>query len=175
MNDVQSGNETSITTMSDTQVGIERVFDAPRELVWELYTDPEAMAYWLGPRGTNMRVEEMDLREGGSYRYVHTEDDGKEWIFFGEHREVEPPKVLESTFAYEGPDGPMEGDPSIDRVEFQELEDGRTKIVVTSSFASKEQRDAMLQSGMETGVVEGYEKLDELLARRQGSSATTGS
>ena len=164
-NDVQSGNTTSITTLSDTQVGIERVFDAPRELVWELYTDPEAMAYWLGPRGTEMRVEEMDVREGGSYRYVaHSE--GQDWVFFGEHRVVDPPKVLEATFAFEG----MEGEPSVDRVEFQELDDGRTKIVVTSTLASKEQRDGMLQSGMEKGVVEGYEKLDELLARRQDES-----
>ena len=167
-NDVQSHNTTSVTTLSDTQVGIEREFDAPRDLVWELYTDPEALAYWLGPHGTKMKIEQ-DLRPGGKYRWTEESGDGQ-YVFFGESREVDAAEGARVHLRLRGADGPMGGDPSIDRVEFHELEGGRTKIVVTSELHSKEARDGMLESGMETGVREGYEKLDELLARRQQES-----
>ncbi len=154
---------TTVTTLSDTEVRIEREFDAPRELVWEAYTDPELMCEWLGPRRLTMTVQEMDVRTGGSYRYTHSDQDGS-YVFFGEFREVDPPRLLVQTFQWEGNDAP----PSVDRVEFEELEGNRTRIVVTGAFDSKESRDAMLEAGMEKGVREGYEKLDELLARRQG-------
>ncbi len=153
---------TTVTTLSDTGVRIEREFDAPRELVYEAYTDPELLTEWLGPRRLRMTVQEMDVRTGGSYRYTHQDKDGS-YVFFGEFREVDPPRLLVQTFQWEGNDAP----PSVDRVEFEELEGDRTRIVVTGTFDSEESRDAMLESGMEKGVREGYEKLDELLARRQ--------
>ncbi len=162
--DANTRNPTTITTLSDTEVRIERTFDAPRELVWEAYTDPELLTEWLGPRRLTMTVQEMDVRTGGSYRYTHRDDDG-EYVFFGEFREVVPPKLLVQTFQFEGNDHP----PSVDRVEFEELDGDRTRIVVTATLDSIESRDAMLQSGMERGVSEGYEKLDELLARRLAS------
>lgn len=156
-------NPTTITTLSDTEVRIEREFDAQRALVWEAYTDPELMAQWLGPRRLTMTVQEMDVRPGGVYRYTHRSSDSGPFVFFGEFLEVEPPRLLVQTFQFETNEHPE----SIDRVEFQELDGDRTRIVVTASFDSIEARDAMLDSGMEKGVNEGYEKLDELLARRR--------
>ena len=157
-----TGHKTEITTPSDTEIRIEREFDAPPELIWEAYTDPELIAEWLGPRDGEMSVQEMDVRPGGVYRYTHRSSDGSEHRFSGEFREVEAPRVLESTFKYEPID-----DVSVDRLELEEIDGGRTRLVAISTFDSKEARDGMLQSGMEKGVVEGYDKLDEQLARRQ--------
>ena len=163
MNEVHQKHETMITTPSDTEIVIEREFDAPRELVWEAYTDPSLLPEWLGPRELTMTVDEFDFRPGGSYRFTHRDPDGNEFVFFGVTREVREPELIERTFAWEG----MPGKESIDRAEFQELDGGRTKLVVTSIFQSKEDRDGMLQSGMERGVRDSYERLDELFARQQ--------
>ena len=160
--DAKTGNPTTVTTPSDTEIRIERELDAPRELVWEAYTDPELLTEWLGPRRLTMTVQEMDMREGGSYRYTHTDQDGS-YVFFGEFLEVEPPRLLVQTFQWEGNDQPH----SVDRLELEELEGNRTRLVTSASFASREARDAILEAGMEKGVREGYEKLDELLARRR--------
>jgi uncharacterized protein YndB with AHSA1/START domain len=160
--DADTRNPTVVTTPSETEVRIERVFDAPRELVWEAYTDPELLSEWLGPRRLQMTVQEMDVRTGGSYRYTHQNDEDGPFVFFGEFREVDPPRLLVQTFQFEGSEHP----PSLDRAEFEELDGGRTRLVITGSFASVEARDAMLESGMERGVEEGYQQLDELLARR---------
>jgi uncharacterized protein YndB with AHSA1/START domain len=154
-------NETTLTTPSDTEIRIERIIEAPRELVWEAYTDPELIAQWLGPRDIAMTDVQMDVREGGTYRFTHARGD-ETFRFFGEYRELDPPKALEWTFNFEGfPRG------SVDRTEFEELDGGRTRIVTLSTFESKEDRDNMLNSGMEHGVREGFERLDELLAARQ--------
>jgi uncharacterized protein YndB with AHSA1/START domain len=162
-NDVHERHKTSITTPSDTEIRIERIFDAPRALVWEAYTDPELLPEWLGPRELAMTVDEFDLRSGGSYRFTHTDSEGNTFVFFGELREVEEPELLVRTFEWEG----MPGKLSVERAEFEELDDGRTRIVVTSSFDSKEDRDGMLQSGMDRGVTDSYARLDELFARQQ--------
>jgi uncharacterized protein YndB with AHSA1/START domain len=162
-NEVHERHKTSITTPSDTEIRIERVFDAPRQLVWDAYHDPELLPEWLGPRELTTTVEQFDLRAGGSYRFVHTAPDGGEFVFFGEIREVEEPDYIVRTFAWQG----MPGKQSVERVDFEELDDGRTRVVVTSTFESKDDRDGMLQSGMERGVNEGYERLDEVLARQQ--------
>jgi uncharacterized protein YndB with AHSA1/START domain len=153
---------TTVTTPSNTEVRIERGFDAPRALVYEAYTDPELMSEWLGPRGLTMTVQEMDVRTGGSYRYTH-EDEDEAYVFFGEFREVDPPRLLVQTFQWEGNEAPA----SLDRVEFEGLDGDRTRIVVTATFDSVASRDAILEAGMARGVEEGYEKLDELLARLQ--------
>jgi uncharacterized protein YndB with AHSA1/START domain len=160
--DANTRHPTTVTTPSDTEVRIEREFDAPRQLVWDAYTDAEMLTQWLGPRRLRMTVQEMDVRSGGSYRYTHESDEGDSFVFFGDFHEVDPPRLLVQTFQWEGNDAP----PSLDRVEFEELEGDRTRIVVTGSFDSKEDRDAMLEAGMEGGVREGYEKLDALLARQ---------
>jgi uncharacterized protein YndB with AHSA1/START domain len=163
--DANPERTTTITTPSDAEVRIERLFDAPPALVWEAYTDPELLCEWLGPRRLKMTVQEMDVRSGGSYRYTHESDEDGPFVFYGEFRAVEPPRLLVQSFDFEGNDL----GPSLDRVEFEAVGAEQTRLVVTATFASIEARDSMLQSGMEKGVNEGYEKLDELLADRSAA------
>lgn len=162
MSDDTKQRETEISTPSDTEIRIERTFDAPRELVWECHADPDLLREWLGPRRLTMRVEEYDFRPGGSYRYVHSDDEGNEYVFFGEFLEVAEPELIVQAFCFVmEPPVP----PSIDRTELVDLGDGRTRLVTSSKFESKELRDGLIQSGMESGVVQGYAQLDELLER----------
>ncbi len=163
MNEVHERQKTSITTPNDTEIRIERIFDAPRQLVWDAYHDPDLLPEWLGPRELTTTIDEFDLRAGGSYRFIHRSPDGNEFVFFGEIREVDEPNYVVRTFAWEG----MPGKQSVERADFEELDDGRTRIVILSRFESKEDRDGMIESGMERGVNEGFERLDELLARQQ--------
>ena len=162
-NEVHERHKTSITTPSDTEIRIERTFDAPRGLVWEAYTEAELLPEWLGPRELTMTVDEFDFRPGGSYRFTHRDSDGNEFLFFGEFREVEEPELIVRTFAWDG----MPGKQSVERAMFEELAGDRTRLVVTSSFDSNEDRDGMLQSGMERGVVDSYTRLDGLFERQQ--------
>ena len=156
-------NETKITTPNDTDIRIEREFEAPRELVWECFADPDLLTEWLGPRRLKMRVEQYDFREGGEWRYIHEDKDGTEYVFFGEFREIREPELIGQTFNFVmEPQLP----PAIEAMELIELEGGRTRLVTNSSFESKDLRDGMIQSGMEKGVNEGNEQLDELLARK---------
>lgn len=158
-------NETVVTLPSDTEVQVERIFDAPRDLVWDCYTDETLVADWLGPRRLKMRIEKWDFRVGGKWHYFHIDEEGNEYEFFGEFREIEQPTKIVQTFNFV-----MEPQPpaSIDSVEFIELGDGRTKLVGSTTFESKEQRDGMVQSGMEKGMSESFEQLDEILDSRKG-------
>lgn len=141
-------------------IRIIREFDAPPEAVFRAHVEPDLIVQWLGPRDLEMTIDRWDCRTGGEYRYIHSRD-GEEYGFHGCFHEVRPNSVLVQTFTFEGvPDGV-----SLDRMEIQELPGGRTRIVVTSLVDSFEARDAMVASGMESGVVQGYERLDELLAR----------
>jgi uncharacterized protein YndB with AHSA1/START domain len=163
-NDADTRHPTEITKLGDTEVRIERLFDAPRELVWDAYTDPELLCRWLGPRRLEMTVQEFDLRPGGRYRYTHQEtqpDSDGPYVFFGEFREVDPPRLLVQSFDFEG----NEHGSSVDRVELEQLGPERTRLLVTAAFTSPRARDAMLEAGMERGVREGYEKLDKLLVQ----------
>ena len=155
-----SNNETEITVDPNVPlIRITREFDAPPAKVFRAHTDPELLVHWLGPRGHEMKVDHYDCRTGGSYRYVHIAD-GNEYGFHGSFHEVRPSEVIVQTFTFEGqPDGV-----ALERMEFTDLGNGRTRIVGTSLVDSFEDRDAFLASGMETGVGEGYERLDELLA-----------
>lgn len=138
---------------------ITREFDAPPDRVFRAYTDPDLVRRWLGPRRLTMRVEEYDARTGGSYRYVHVDEDGTEYAFRGVFHEVRPADRIVQTFTFEGfPDGV-----SLETAAFEDL-GGRTRVTATSVVDSLEARDAMISSGMEVGVREGYERLDELLA-----------
>lgn len=139
---------------------ISREFDAPPDRVFRAYTDPDLLAQWLGPRRLTMRIDRFDARSNGSYRYVHVDEDGTEYGFHGVFHEVRPNERIVQTFTYEGfPDGV-----SLETARFEDLGGGRTRVIGTSVVDSIEARDAMIASGMETGVVEGYERLDELLA-----------
>ncbi len=153
-------HETEITLDPDVPlVRITREFDAPPEKVFRAHTDPELVARWNGPHGVEMRVDHYDCRTGGSYRYVHVLD-GVEYAFRGCFHEVRPTELIVQTFTFEGmPDGV-----ALERLAFEDLGGGRTRLTATSVVDSFEGRDAFLASGMEVGVNEGYEKLDELLA-----------
>jgi uncharacterized protein YndB with AHSA1/START domain len=140
-------------------VRIIREFDAPPEKVFRAHTDPELLVQWMGPRGTRMEIDHFDGRTGGSYRYL-TRVDGTEYAFRGCFHELRPAEVIIQTFTYEDiPDGV-----ALERLVLEDLGDGRTRLTSTSLVESFEARDAFIASGMEVGVREGYERLDELLA-----------
>ena len=141
-------------------VRITREFDAEVAKVFRAHTDPELLVQWLGPRGLEMKIDHFDCRTGGSYRYIHVSD-GEEYGFHGSFHEVRPNELIVQTFTFEGwPDGV-----ALERLTLEDLGNGRTRLTGTSLVDSFEDRDAFVASGMETGVIEGYEKLDELLAR----------
>ena len=137
-----------------------REFDAPPEKVFRAHTDPELVVQWLGPRDLTMEIDHYDCRTGGSYRYLHIRGD-EEYGFHGSFHEVRPGELIVQTFTFEGmPDGV-----ALERLVLEDLGDGRTRLTATSLVDSFEDRDAFVASGMEHGVREGYERLDELLGR----------
>ena len=140
-------------------VRITRDFDAPPEKIFRAHTDPALIVQWMGPRRYEMRIDHYDCRTGGSYRYLHVVD-GDEHGFHGSFHEVRPPELIVQTFTYEGvPDGV-----ALERMTFEDLGAGRTRLTATSLVDSFEGRDAFVASGMESGVQEMYQRLDELLA-----------
>jgi uncharacterized protein YndB with AHSA1/START domain len=141
------------------RIVITREFDAPRELVYRAHTDPALLVRWLGPRRLTMHVDEYDVRHGGRYRYVHREADGTEYGFRGVFHGDPSPDGITQTFEFEGAPGHV----SLETARFIE-QDGRTTLRIESVHQSVEARDAMIAGSMETGVNEGYERLDELLA-----------
>jgi uncharacterized protein YndB with AHSA1/START domain len=140
-------------------IRITREFDAPPAKVFRAHTDPDLVRQWLGPRGLEMTVDRWDCRTGGEYRYIHSRD-GEEFAFHGSFHEVRPDQLIVQTFTYEG----MPDSVALEKVVLEDLGDGRTRLVATSLGDSFEARDAMVASGMEQGIVEGYERLDEVLA-----------
>ncbi len=153
-------NETIVTTPSEREIVMERVFDAPRELVWAAYTDPELIARWWGLKSTRTIVDQLDLRPGGAWRFVEHNSDGSEQGFRGVYREVSPPERLAYTFEWEG----MPGHVLIDTAVFEDLGD-RTRLTITALFHTQHERDGMLKAGMERGLRESHSSLDELLAQ----------
>jgi uncharacterized protein YndB with AHSA1/START domain len=138
---------------------ITREFDAPPAKVFRAHTEPELVVQWLAPRRHEMRIDHFDCRTGGSYRYLHISD-GNEYGFRGSFHEVRPSELIVQTFTFEGvPDGV-----ALERLVFEDLGDGRTRLTSTSLVDSFEGRDAFVASGMEDGLRECYERLDELLA-----------
>lgn len=155
-------NKTIVTAEPGKQeLFITREFDAPRELVFKAHTDPELYVQWVGPRDLKMEIQKFDARDGGSYQFTH-ERDGHTYTFFGVNHEVLAPERIIGTFEFDGL--PERGHVIMGKTSFEELPGGRTRLVHQSVFFSVEDRDGMVQSGMERGVSEGYEKLDELLA-----------
>jgi len=155
-----STHETEI--VADPRVPLIRIireFDAPPAKVFRAHTDPDLVVRWLGPRGLEMVIDHYDCRTGGSYRYLHRSG-GEEYGFHGSFHEVRPSELTVQTFTFEGaPEGV-----ALERLELEDLGGGRTRLTATSLVDSFEARDAMIVSGMEVGIREGYERLDELLA-----------
>ena len=155
-----STHKTEITADPDVPaVRIVREFDAPPEKVFRAHADPALVTRWLGPRRHEMHVDHYDCRTGGSYRYLHVSD-GNEYGFHGCFHEVRPAEVIVQTFAYDG----MPDDVALERLVFEDLGGGRTRLTATSLVDSFAGRDAFLAGGMEGGIRESYERLDELLA-----------
>jgi uncharacterized protein YndB with AHSA1/START domain len=147
-----------LTTPTDREIRAERTFNAPRERVWQAFTDPKLLAQWWG-RGHKLDIERMEVERGGHWRYVeHAAGDA--YGFEGRYREVVPQERLVQTFEWDG----MPGHVSVTTTTFEDLGDGRTRIVMTAIFHTTRERDGMLGAGMEEGMNESYAALDALLA-----------
>ncbi len=141
-------------------IDFEREFDAPVDAVFRAHAEPDLIKQWLGPRGYEMKVEHFEFRTGGGYRYLHVNPEGQEFAFNGVFHTVRPNEFAIQTFEYEGfPDVV-----SIESMTFEDLGGGRTRLRGHSVYPTLEARDGMVASGMEGGMSEGYERLDELLA-----------
>jgi len=158
-----SKNPTIITAEPDKQeLFITREFDAPRELVFRAHIDPKLYVQWLGPRGYEMILETFEPLSGGSYRYIHKDKDGNEYAFHGVFHEISEELMIQ-TFEFEGL--PERGHVTLDTMRLESLPEDRTRITIQSVFQSVSDRDGMIQAGMERGVKEGYERLDDILAK----------
>ena len=156
-----SKNKTFVTAEPGKQeVIIIREFDAPRELVFKAHTDPKLYAQWMGPRGYEMALETFEPYSGGRYRYIHKDSNGNEFAFHGVFHEISDELMIQ-TFEFEGL--PEKGHVTLDTMRLESLPGNRTRITIQSLFQSLADRDGMVQAGMEHGVREGYERLDELL------------
>ena len=161
-----SKNKTTITVEPGKQeLYITREFDAPRELVYRAHIDPDLYIQWLGPRGYEMVLETFEPYSGGRYRYIHKDKDGSEYGFHGVFHEMSEELMIQ-TFEFEGL--PENGHVTLETMRLEKLPGNRTKATIQSVFQSVADRDGMVQSGMETGVNEGYERLDDLLDTMHG-------
>ena len=150
----------TVTLPSDREVTLTRVFAAPRALVFDAHTKPEHVRRWFGPRGHTLSVCKIDLRPGGAWRYVLRDPDGGEMGMKGVYREIVPPERLVYTEIFDAFEE-MAGESVVTTI-FEDI-DGNTKITSTSLYRSKEIRDAVIESGMEHGAAETYDRLAELL------------
>jgi len=136
-----------------------RVFDAPRELVFRVMTDPKHIPQWWGQRNTTTIVDKMDVQAGGLWRYVQRDQQGNEFAFHGVYHSITAPERVIDTFEFEG----MPGHVILETMTLEAQADGKTKVTVSSVFQSVADRDGMLSSGMAEGANESYDRLDELL------------
>ena len=151
-------NQRTVTaTPGEQSISFSREFEAPATLVFDAHTDPALIAQWTGPRGTQLIMREFDPRTGGCWSYVIS--GGGEWGFHGSFHEVTAPSRIVQTFEFEG----EPGHPTLEVLTFTDIGDGRSRIDGLSVFLTVEDRDAML-SGMDSGMDENFERLDELLA-----------
>ena len=157
-----SKNKVTVTAEPGKQeVYITREFDAPRELVYKAHIDPKLYVQWLGPYGYEMILEEFEPVSGGKYRYIHKDKEGNEYGFHGTFHTMTEELMIQ-TFEFEGM--PEPGHVTLDTMRLEKLPNDRTRVTIQSVFQSVADRDGMIQSGMEQGVREGYERLDDLLA-----------
>lgn len=161
-------NEFSKTTFTvkrdERKVIMERIFDASPDLVWKTITNPDLIPKWWGPEKYPTTVDKMDMQEGGTWRFISKDAEGNEMAFSGVYKEIDPPKRLVQTFNFE-PIGP--GHESTETLVLEETEDGRTKVTMSSVYNSLEDLDGTVESGMESGARETWERLARLLATRE--------
>ena len=160
-----SKNKTIVTAEPGKQeLFITREFDAPRELVYRAHTDPEIFAQWLGPKDLSVEFEVFEPVSGGRWRFLNIDQDGNEYAFHGTFHEVSPTRVIQ-TFEFDGM--PETGHVSLETMTLEDLPNGRTKLTTHAIYQSVADRDGMVEAGMESGVADGYEKLDLMLAAMQ--------
>ncbi len=163
-------NKTNIIAEPGKQeIIITREFNAPRELVFRAFTDPELFTQWLGPREYTMVLERFEPRDGGSWRYIHRDRNGNEYAFHGVFHEVTAAERIIQTFEFEGL--PEKGHATLEIASFEALPDSRTRLTTHTVFQSVADRDGMLESGMERGVNDSFERLDELFERELSAHA----
>ncbi|MCC6300819.1 MAG: SRPBCC family protein [Anaerolineales bacterium] len=156
-----SKNKTTITAEPNKQeLFITREFDAPRELVYKAHVDPKLYAQWVGPHGLEMIIEEFEPVSGGKYRFIHKDKEGNAFAFRGTFHTISEELMIQ-TFEFEGM--PEAGHVALDTMRLEKLPADRTRVTIHSVYQSVADRDGMIQSGMEHGVIEGYERLDDLL------------
>ena len=155
--DQEQARTVAVTTPTDREIHVERMFEAPRDRVFAAFTDPKLIPEWWGPTTV---VDQMDVRPGGSWRFVFHNADGSESAFRGTYREVTPPERIVQTFEWEG----MPGHVHVETATFEDLGE-RTKFTTTLLFDTTEERDGLLAHGGEAGMNETYARLDGLLAR----------
>jgi len=166
-----TSGKATLTTPSDTEIVMTREFDAPPELVWKAWTMPELVSrWWPGRRGT-MTTCEIDLRVGGTWRYVMEADGGFEVAFHGEYREIVEPERLVNTEVFEG--APPEAGEALNTNVFEALAGGRTRLTMTTSVDSKQVRDMILGTGMESGAQEGLDIIEEIVAELTAAGPAT--
>lgn len=144
-----------------------RIFNAPRETVWRVYTDPALVPEWWGQRNSTTIVDKMDVKVGGQWRYIQKDAEGNEYAFNGIYKELEPPQRLAYTFEFEL----MPGHIVVDTLTLEELPDGKTKIIAVTTCDTLEDLEGLLQSGMESGAIETWDLLDELLEKLESQPA----
>jgi uncharacterized protein YndB with AHSA1/START domain len=147
-------------------IDITREFDAPRHLLFRAFTEPDLLVRWLGPRRLTMTIDRYDVRDGGTWRYLHKEPDGREYGFHGVFHGDPTLDGITQTFEFEG----WPGHVSLETVSFEER-DGRTIVRNHSVYQSIQDRDAMVESGMELGITDGYERLDDVLGELQARAS----
>jgi uncharacterized protein YndB with AHSA1/START domain len=158
-----SSGTATVTLPTDEQILITREFDAPKHLVYKAFTTPELVKRWWHAKRGEMRIAEIDLRVGGKWRYLMVADDGMEVGFHGEYREIVPNERIASTEVYEGlPDGVSEEEGgTVNTATFLEA-DGRTTVTILVQAANKVSRDAIIESGMEGGLQDALDLLEQV-------------
>jgi uncharacterized protein YndB with AHSA1/START domain len=159
----EKAKTTMFTLPSDREILGSRLLDAPPDIVYKAYTDPEAIPQWWGPARYKTTVDKLEVRPGGAWRFVQRADDGGEHIFSGVFREVVPSRRLVFTFNYEA----MPGHEAVETITLEPAEGGRTTVTDNMRFQNREDRDGMIQSGMEEGAAESIERLTALLRKLQ--------
>jgi uncharacterized protein YndB with AHSA1/START domain len=154
-----SSGTAKVTLPTDEQILITREFNAPKHLVYKAWTTPELVKRWWSGHQGEVTSAEIDLRVGGMWRYVMATEGGSEVAFHGEYREIVPNERIVSTKVYEGPW--PEGEAAVNTVTFTEV-DGRTILTLLTQTASKEDRDAIINSGMEVGMQEQMDLLEQI-------------
>jgi uncharacterized protein YndB with AHSA1/START domain len=167
MTPVPTSGTAILTLPTDTEILVTREFDAPKHLVYKAWTTPELVSRWWPSKRGEMTVAEIDLRVGGAWRSVMVTEDGYEVAFHGEYREIVENERIVTTEIYEGtPEG--DSPPTLNVITFTEIEDGRTRLEMLTKCPSKEVRDIIVDSGMEAGMQDGMDLLEELAIELRG-------